>query len=93
MPSTTKGCLIQLKDVRYNQKMIYIKDEEAEMILQNESVITYPGPSKMQGLFPLYKMVSAGTTCTIWLPDIERFFMELSTIITKATQERNATVT
>ena len=36
----TKGCSILLKDVRYNYKMFdlkdaEIKDEEAEMILQN----------------------------------------------------------
>ena len=34
-------------------------------------------------------MASAGAT--IWLPDTERFFMELSTMITRAQQQRNAT--
>ena len=81
MPNTTKGCLIQLKGVRYNQKIIYIKDEEAEMILRNGSVITCPGSSKMHGLFPVYKMASAGDTCTIWLPNTKTFLIELSAII------------
>ena len=42
MPNATKGSLIQLKDVRYKQKMIdikdvpyLIKDEEAEVTLQD----------------------------------------------------------
>ena len=37
------------------------------------------------------KMVSAGAA--IWLPDTSRFFMELSTVITRAQQQRNATAT
>ena len=41
-------------------------------------VITYPGSSQKQGLFLEYKMASAGAT--IWLPDTERFFMELITM-------------
>ena len=36
----------------------------------------------MQGLFRKYKMASAGAA--ICLPETERFFMELSAIITKA---------
>ena len=36
-------------------------------------------------------MASAGDT--ICLPDTERFFMELSTMITRAQQQRNATAT
>ena len=36
-------------------------------------------------------MASAGAA--IWLLDTERFFMELSTMITKARQQRNATAT
>ena len=37
-----------------------------------------------------YKMASAGAA--IWLPDTERFFMELSTMITRVQQQRNAQV-
>ena len=36
-------------------------------------------------------MASAGAA--IWLPDTERFFMELGTMITRAQQQRNATAT
>ena len=36
-------------------------------------------------------MASAGATT--WPPDTERFFMELSTMITRAQQQRNATAT
>ena len=35
-------------------------------------------------------MASAGAA--IWLPDTEKFFMELSTLITRVQQQRNAQV-
>ena len=38
-----------------------------------------------------YKMTSAGAA--MWLPDTERFFMELSIMITKVQKKRNATAT
>ena len=92
--STSKHARYKLK-VSDKNKRCLIKDEEAEMILQNRKigsgVITYPGSSQKQGLFFEFKMASAGAT--IWLPDTERFLMALSTIITRAQQQRNATAT
>ena len=42
-------------------------------------------------IFRVNKMASAGAA--IWLPGTETFFMELSTMIARAQQQRNATAT
>ena len=39
MSDINKRCPIQLKDVHYNQKLIDIKDEEVEVILQNRKYV------------------------------------------------------
>ena len=72
----------------FDLKDAEIKDEEAEMILQTGSdVITYPDCY----LIRENKMASAGAA--IWLPDTYRFFMKLSTMTTRAQQQRNTTAT
>ena len=42
-------------------------------------------------IFRVNKMASAGAA--IWLPGIETLFMELSTMIARAQQQRNVTAT
>ena len=61
----TKGCSILLKDVQ-DLKDVEIKDEEAEMTLQNRKWSHYV-PRLLANLIRENEMVSAGAA--IWLPD------------------------
>ena len=71
--------MFDLKDVKIKDEEI--KDEEAEMILEVVSLM----------IFRVNKMASAGAA--ISLQGIKTFFMESSTVIARAQQQRNATAT
>ena len=65
----------------FDLKDAEIKDEEAEMILQNRKRCHY-----VLGL--LANLIRESWSCNTW-----RFFMELSTMIPEAQQQGNATAT
>ena len=89
--STSKHVRYKLK-VSDKTKRCFIKDEEAEMISQKRKWCHYvPRLLAKARAFPWIQNASAGATT--WPPDTERFFMELSTMITRAQQQRNATAT